>query len=138
MEDAETGAVQGKALKLATAVAQQTKDPPAAAAPSRRRQVAMTVPGRPFGSFDHHRKVRSSAIGPAYGGRYVAVPGAFLWGARIAEQQRRRVGKKTLRRLSDDISWDLATRALTTKSRPIIFNRCIRSGPLVGESGRKA
>jgi hypothetical protein len=120
MEDAETGAVQRKALKLATAVAQQAKDPPTAAAPSRRCQMAMTVPGRPFGTVDCHRSLRSSDAGPAYGRRYVAVLGAFPWGARRAKQQRGRAGKKTLRRLADWISRGVAMQALTARqSHPI-------------------
>jgi hypothetical protein len=124
MEDAETGAVQRKALKLATAVAQQTKNPRPAAALSLRRPVVM--PGRPFGPFDHPRSVCSSVVDPVWGRRSVAVLGAFRWGARIAEQQRRRVGKKTLRRLSDGISRDLATRASPTcQGRAIIFHYCI-------------
>ena len=125
MEDAETGAVQRKALKLATAVAQQAKDLPTAA-PSRRCRMAMTVPGRPLGSVDSHRGGRSSDGGPAYRRRYVAVLGAFLWGARRAKQQRRGAGKKTLRRLPEWISRGLAMQALTARQcRPIILKHYI-------------
>jgi hypothetical protein len=123
MEDAETGAVQRKAVKLSTAVAQQSKGPPTTAAPSRRWQVNLTVSKSPLGSSDYRRSVRSSDAGPR--SRILAVLGPFLWGGRFAEQGRWRIGKKALRHLADPISPERSMRALTPQGHPIMLNHCI-------------
>jgi hypothetical protein len=126
MEDAETSAVQRKALKLATAVAQQTTGSPTAAVPSRRWQVTVIVPERPVGSFDYHRTVRSSDSGLACAHRRCGVLGSFLRGAWFAEQRRRRIGQKALRLLLDFTSPRGAMRALTApQSHPIMRNQGI-------------
>jgi len=110
MEDAETGAVQQKALKLSTVVAQQSKGPPTTAVPSRR-------------SSDYHRSMRSSDAGSR--SRILAVLGPFLWGGRCAEQQCQRIAKKPLRHLADPTNLERSMRALTAQGHPIMLNHCI-------------
>jgi len=123
MEDAETGAVQQKALKLSTVVAQQSKGPPTTAVPSRRWQVNLAVSESPLGSSDYHRGMRSSDAGSR--SRILAVLGPFLWGGRCAEQQCQRIAKKPLRHLADPTNLERSMRALTAQGHPIMLNHCI-------------
>jgi len=126
MEDAETGTVQSKAAKPATAIARHTKGPH-----TKGPHTAVAPPGK-FGltvfrfvsPLDHRCDARSSVADPIGARRHFAVLYAFLWGLGSPNSRARELTKRA--GPVDCSLWELAMRAFMPPSKTaIILDHCI-------------
>ena len=109
MEDAETGTVQSKAAKPATAIARHTKGPHTAVAPPGKFGLTVFRLVSPLESVDHRCDARSSDADPIGARRHFAVLYPFLWGLGSPNS---RAGELVKRAGPLDCSiWELAMRA---------------------------